>query len=544
MEGSVGTLSLDPSETHDLQLHRFFREEPFSYLFCTNPNWKKIEEYGYHEEPDVLAPLFIRSKKDDGTIPLYLYSTHPEIHVFTPQSIPDPDYNSNPNTDEPATEDLLGRQSLIDDLDEIIDHVFKDNKKTNFTVLINGDWGSGKSSIWNMLSQRLNPAKWKKVEYNAWEHHHLKNPWWILINMISQAASRENWNGSFNSHTWWSLKMKYRLDRILFSFFIVMLLLILSTILFEDTEVENISKIVGISSTILGFFTGLFTKFFVSNIGNEELKDRFPEHPYGRIRSRFKSLMEENNLVIFIDDLDRCEPEPTVKLLESIQTLFKGERILYVIAADQQWLIRCFNEYYKVFRDISTSGISLGEKFIQKSFQLRVNIPRIEKNRFKEYYLKQIIEPKKSEISVKTKGNSAADGTKDLGAEGQSPSANNQASTAKEILVQKKKYLEEFIEAGLPKNPRLLKLFLNQYIVMRSILKIEGFNFDDDTEGREKAVRFLIFSMKYPSLANQLKNNNSSQIIVEKLTDEERHDIETLLKDIDEKQIKGDFYSI
>lgn len=535
-------------------------------VYLTNPDETELSKLGYQKANEENSKVMLAKEDFSNSTPVYLYSTQDDIKVFKSLSEPDKDYKSEPKADGPAIKDELGRQPLIEDLDEIIGDVFKGDVQSNFTILINGEWGSGKSTIWNLLWHKLDIKGWKRIEYNAWEHQQLKNPWWILINRISQTASKENWEGDFHSHTWWSLKVKYRLKRVLLTTLVVVAFI--SSLIFwsTDNSLEQFSKILAIISTLIAFFAGMLTKFFISEIGHEEMKDRFPDHPYGKIRERFQSITKDNQVVIFIDDLDRCEPEPTVRLLESIQTLFKDSRVLYVIAADQKWLIKCFEEYYKVFGDLSTSGGSMGEKFVQKCFQLRVNMPKIEKKTFESFFYNQL---GASAEEKKTPNENARENTPEptvipiventsqelaAGREQKKPE-----SQAEKIFATKEKYLKEFVEAGLPNNPRLLKLFLNQYIVMMSILSIEIEQFSLDESNREKAVHFLIFAMRYPTLADQLKKGEitKAQLLGEttmgtgdksdfklNLTAKDQEEIKNLLQGIDEELIKGAFVSI
>ncbi len=60
------------------------------------------------------------------------------------------------------------------------------------------------------------------------------------------------------------------------------------------------------------------------------------------IKDRFKKLTENviagKRNIIFIDDLDRCQGAYVIELLEGIQTLFKAAEVVFIIAADRDWL--------------------------------------------------------------------------------------------------------------------------------------------------------------------------------------------------------------
>ncbi len=125
------------------------------------------------------------------------------------------------------------------------------------------------------------------------------------------------------------------------------------------------------------------------------------------------------------------------------------------------------------------------------------------------------------------------------------------------------KYLKKFIEAKhLPANPRQLKRFMNHYIVMREILSIEGNleKYDKGDSDEDKSIRFLIFSLNYPTLKDKIRLGcHSVDDIVEKktscielndklLTNSEISEIKNLISKggnkITNELIRGDFYSI
>ncbi|MGE5661336.1 MAG: P-loop NTPase fold protein [Ignavibacteriales bacterium] len=56
--------------------------------------------------------------------------------------------------------------------------------------------------------------------------------------------------------------------------------------------------------------------------------------PMQKIANHFKKLvdMTKQPIAIFVDDLDRCSENYTVKFLERIQTLFREANVFYIVA--------------------------------------------------------------------------------------------------------------------------------------------------------------------------------------------------------------------
>lgn len=103
------------------------------------------------------------------------------------------------------------------------------------------------------------------------------------------------------------------------------------------------------------------------------------EDPLDRIRSA-KSIQEQvgeflesllaergNRLVIFIDELDRCNPAYAIKLLERIKHYFSNSRITFVFSVNMAELQHAVRDYYGNGFDAS--------RYLDRFFDLRIDLP-------------------------------------------------------------------------------------------------------------------------------------------------------------------------
>ena len=96
--------------------------------------------------------------------------------------------------------------------------------------------------------------------------------------------------------------------------------------------------------------------------------------------------MMKQPIAVFVDDLDRCNDSYTVEFLERIQTLFREAGVFYVIAADRRWLFSSYKRAYDSFKnDIDEPGRPLSHLFLEKTFQLSVNLPRLSPELQRQY---------------------------------------------------------------------------------------------------------------------------------------------------------------
>lgn len=75
----------------------------------------------------------------------------------------------------------------------------------------------------------------------------------------------------------------------------------------------------------------------------------------------------KEKLIIFIDDLDRCLPENTIKLLEAIKNFLYQENVIFVLAIDQNIVSQMIQKKYGLF---SGYGLNYLEKIVGIHLQL------------------------------------------------------------------------------------------------------------------------------------------------------------------------------
>lgn len=102
----------------------------------------------------------------------------------------------------------------------------------------------------------------------------------------------------------------------------------------------------------------------------------------------FKGLLEEllveksNRLVVFVDELDRCNPNFAVKLLERIKYFFNDERFIFVFSTNINQLQHTIEKYYGNSFD--------GAYYLQKFFDYQLELPEINIENYINYHIKLI----------------------------------------------------------------------------------------------------------------------------------------------------------
>ena len=336
-------------------------------------------------------------------------------------------------TDDPAVVDQLGRKGFATVLaDRIIEarQRIKSDRQSNsdeddnraFIVHMHGPWGSGKSTVLNFIRSRLEQEStpWLVVEFNAWRSQRLAPPWWSLILAVQKAALRRSDIG-FLEKRWLALRwhwMRAQADYVPMLKGLTLLILAFAIVYWfvpigaqatsaSSGEATAAAVGAGAANTALGAnpivldSLGAAKDLFASiaAIGTAiagilafgrsllfgggaaaKAYEGLQTDPYTPMMTLFCRLVRaiDRPIIVFVDDLDRCERDYVCELLENIQTMLRSAPITYLIAADRKWITTSFEKRYADFSQLSTdAGRPLGFQFLDKLFQVSATLPVI-----------------------------------------------------------------------------------------------------------------------------------------------------------------------
>lgn len=149
-------------------------------------------------------------------------------------------------------------------------------------------------------------------------------------------------------------------------------------------------------------------------------------------------------LVIFIDDLDRCEESVIIQLLEAIKLYLHSKRCIFVLGLDETAVLDALNRHWQRSEDIN-------REYLEKLFQARVAVPLPQKTNVLDLIKNQLVKEVHDELVDEMTGH---------------------------------------IEALLEPNPRKVKNFVNGLIAQWRILNASSWIRKND---KEEACRFVLF---------------------------------------------------
>ncbi|WP_282068241.1 KAP family P-loop NTPase fold protein [Olleya namhaensis] len=461
--------------------------------------------------------------------------------------------------DQVVNEDKLGREPVAKEFVRLIKNdIFTDDLNHSFMVHLQGKWGAGKSSFLNFIKNNLNSdeEKWIIVEYNAWQNQHIKPPWWSFIDQVYLQSRHQIYLTGIRLSWYFRGKELFRRiwhysgwDKV--TAFVIFLASIGSVIYFsediikifnKDSSIENnfgsflkiILALISIVTTLFAFSKFITIPFFINSSKEAKSFVLRASDPMNKIKEHFNKLVDSINskkhkrqLAIFIDDIDRCDQEFIVQLLEGIQTLFKDKRVLYIVSGDKRWISTSFGNMYKDFAKDEIEKKQMGEVFIEKAFQLSFRLPNISEES-KQHYWDHILGMKTKQKSKKI--NSIDELTKDKQdelklvledskSELTNPSFvqeiqekyNLSGDTASNVVIEEKnkdteelKHLLQDYHKHIDTNPRSIIRLANNYTMARTILMAERVIFNE-----HKLFRWLIIEDLCPEVKNITPNSSN-----------------------------------
>lgn len=308
---------------------------------------------------------------------------------------------------------------------------------TPITISIHGDWGSGKSSLMktiaNLLkheeafeeyfaeSERFPMKKSKIIWFNAWEYESEEDIALVLLQYIANELEKEVTASKLE-----------KLEKYLGA---------LARIAVDVT----LKKIGGISlEEVQNYVKNEYKKL----IGDLSSLSRLHEE----VIQEYIEKNDFDQVVIFIDDLDRCSIENSKSIIDAVKLFLTTKNCVFILGLDIEKLQRSLDLKYKNIKGFDA------REYIDKIVQLRFDLPPLSKSDIKDY--------------------------------------------VKNLLPEDYKGYSEIIAEGVPSNPRSVKLFINNLRFQLALSKYRDFEINEPL-----LIKWLILKHSFPSFAIEIERN-------------------------------------
>lgn len=392
-------------------------------------------------------------------------------------------------SDNETKVDLLNNESIAKTIVQLI----RKQPDRPVTIGVHGDWGAGKSSVLEMIEATL--ADQQNVlclKFNGWRFQGFEDAKIALIEGIVTALIEKRSLLTKASEAVRdivrridALKAAKKLGGLALTGYAAMhglgaqalaIPVILNSLEGWATDPSKLTK-ENVESVISGVKDLVKPKSELSNV---------PEEIAG-FRKAFEHLVDKagvDQLVVLIDDLDRCLPDTAIETLEAVRLFVFTSRTAFVVAADEAMIEYAVRKHFPDLPD--TSGPqTYARNYLEKLIQVPFRIPALGETETRTYVtllfigaelgeddgdFVRLIGAARERLKRPWKGGAldAATVKVALGAK---------AARAQNALILSEQ-IGPILASGTKGNPRQIKRFLNTLLLRQSSAQARGFGED------------------------------------------------------------------
>lgn len=223
--------------------------------------------------------------------------------------------------------DILNREEFVNKLVNLTENISANKTSTSFAI--NGAWGCGKSFVLDMYEEQISQIqseetstdKYFVIRYNCWEYDYYAEPLIAIVSSVVDAIEEKIklFPDSEEKREIWGMWKSVG----------IYLLSIASDSIKEKTgiDIKNAVKVVSEGSK--------------SGAKSYEEDHRYDKYfGFNKVISKLHELLEniseQYTVVFLVDELDRCLPEYSIKVLERLHHLTENSKnVITVLSMDK-----------------------------------------------------------------------------------------------------------------------------------------------------------------------------------------------------------------
>lgn len=290
------------------------------------------------------------------------------------------------------------------------------------TIGIKAGWGMGKTTLMKMIQRRLDESRdgegkqdFVTVWFDAWQYDQEEALWAALVlTILEQAPKKINvWQHlrlriglpfqRFN----WGLFLRNLLTSVGYLALVALLVAIAYGIVSPHLDQEAFEQLnllaekyqsswllifgelgaivaaVAFMRVLFGHALTPFARRISDYLEEPEYKERIGF--LGQFRQDFERVVKivtkkgKHQLVVFVDDLDRCSAPKTVEIIEAINILLDAKHCVFVVGMDAAMVACSIEAKYRGLEEhvaeVDMEELPLGRRFLEKIFQITFHIP-------------------------------------------------------------------------------------------------------------------------------------------------------------------------
>lgn len=387
--------------------------------------------------------------------------------------------------DSETKTDLLNNEAIARSIITLL----REKPDRPVTIGVHGDWGAGKSSILEMIEAGMAAHDGALcIKFNGWRFQGFEDAKIALIEGIVTALVRER---SLLTKAGETVKEAFkRIDWLKVARHAGGLAVTAVTGLPTPDQIGSIvSALKGIASDPAKLATKENYDAVVENVEGL-LKPSTSKHVPEEIEE-FRKVFDElltragvDQLVVLIDDLDRCLPDTAIETLEAIRLFVFTNNTAFVVAADEAMIEYSVRKHFPDLPD-TTGPRDYARNYLEKLIQVPFRIPALGETETRIYVTLLLVG---TELGEEDAGFQKLIATaRDL-LRRPWTNAGLDAATVKEALSERASAAQNaltlsdqigpLLASGTQGNPRQIKRFLNALLLRQHIAEARGFGDD------------------------------------------------------------------
>lgn len=384
--------------------------------------------------------------------------------------------------------DLLNNNAIATTIINLI----RDRPDQPVTVGVHGDWGAGKSSVLEMIEAGFKgEEKVLCLKFNGWRFQGFEDAKIAFIEGIVTGLiekrpvltkATEAVKNIFRRIDW--LKVARKAGGLALTAFTGI------------PSPDQIQSIVGTLEAVLSDPAKLVTKDNITAAidgvkgllkpESESTSTNVPEE-ISAFRKAFDDLLKKagvEQLVVLIDDLDRCLPDTAIETLEAVRLFLFTSRTAFVVAADEAMIEYAVRRHFPELPD-TTGPQSYARNYLEKLIQIPFRIPALGDTETRIYVTLLLVGDELGNDDPAF--NSLIDAARELLKRPWTSGALD-AATVKKALGDKASQANNaltlsdqigpILASGTKGNPRQIKRFLNTLVLRQRTAEARGFGDD------------------------------------------------------------------
>ena len=301
----------------------------------------------------------------------------------------------------------FGVDSLADCYARQIDEIVGSKTESTRMLGIFGPWGRGKTYFFNRLRMNLedntkHSVKYKFVEFNAWKYQETPALWAYLYETMYKSASiveklliqiKSIRNSMLTTNFllyWIILFIAWGIEKFFCRFF-------------DDTisQVLNYLNVPAVFLYLLGGIIHLLKERIVTakSMIKKYTKRKSYTHYLGiqnEIEEDLQILLQsmvrkvnKSRVILYIDDLDRCNSHKLISIIESLRTILENpeiqERLVVICSVDESKLMKAYEMEFKENGYTNEEIEQYKREQLDKLFIFGVKLPTLDSTQLNTY---------------------------------------------------------------------------------------------------------------------------------------------------------------